>query len=130
MRAPACRSVPFTVWLLLIFTALCSAQSGRRGQPVPAPERRVAMVIGNAAYQHTAPLQNPAHDAQDIARVLKDLQRNAWGLYDMHGNVGEWVEDWKGDYPSGTVTDPAGPSSGSSRVYRGGSWSLDARYCR
>lgn len=55
---------------------------------------------------------------------------NAWGLYDMHGNVWEWVQDWFGDYPSGHVTDPTGPSSGSYRVVRGGSWGSFARSCR
>jgi len=55
---------------------------------------------------------------------------NAYGLYDMHGNVYEWVQDWKGDYPSGSVTDPTGPSSGSNRVLRGGSWDYYARHCR
>jgi formylglycine-generating enzyme required for sulfatase activity len=55
---------------------------------------------------------------------------NAWGLHDMHGNVWEWVQDWKGDYPYGSVTDPEGPSSGSSRVFRGGSWINIAGYCR
>jgi len=55
---------------------------------------------------------------------------NAWGLYDMHGNVWEWCQDWYGGYLSGHVTDPKGSSSGSSRVFRGGSWNSRARYCR
>jgi len=54
---------------------------------------------------------------------------NAWGLYDMHGNVWEWVQDWKGDYPAGSVTDPEGPLSGLYRVLRGGSWDNDAGFC-
>jgi len=57
---------------------------------------------------------------------------NAWGLKDMHGNVCEWCWDrWDGsDYPSGSVEDPLGPPSGSSRVVRGGSWYSIALFCR
>ena len=55
---------------------------------------------------------------------------NAWGLYDMIGNVHDWCRDWYGDYPTGSATDPAGPSSGLYRVLRGGTWAFSASDCR
>ena len=55
---------------------------------------------------------------------------NAWGLYDMLGSVWEWTGDWYGAYPSGMVTDPRGPSTGSDRVARGGGWRGLARVVR
>jgi len=61
--------------------------------------------------------------------AVKTKHANAWGLFDMHGNVGEWCSDWYGGYVAGFQRDPTGPSSGSGRVHRGGSWYGDAGSC-
>jgi sulfatase modifying factor 1 len=55
---------------------------------------------------------------------------NPWGLFNMHGNVWEWCNDYYGDYSIGEATDPTGPVSGSSRVFRGGCWGDDVSYLR
>ena len=63
-------------------------------------------------------------------RSVKSYEPNAWGLYDMHGNVWEWTSDFYGAYPSGTVVDPTGPDTASDRVIRGACWGDDAWNCR
>ena len=81
---------------------------------------------GGSGYSQTCSTTN------GTAKVGSYLP-NAWGLYDMHGNVWELCLDWYNSsyYGTAAVSDPAGPSSGSSRVARGGSWySQRAQYCR
>lgn len=69
-------------------------------------------------------------NSSSTTHPVKGKQANELGLYDMSGNVYEWCSDWKGNYNSSTQTNPKGPSSGSDRVLRGGSWGNYAKYCR
>ena len=70
------------------------------------------------------------YDGNSGTHNVKTKSPNELGIYDMSGNVWEWCEDWKGGYSSGSQTNPKGPSSGSDRVLRGGSWLSSAEFCR
>ncbi|WP_340076851.1 formylglycine-generating enzyme family protein [Leptobacterium sp. I13] len=59
-------------------------------------------------------------------KPVRSYPPNQWGLYDMHGNVWEWVSDWYGPYPKEEITDPKGASYGKEKVLRGGSWYFGA----
>ncbi|MGC9326226.1 MAG: formylglycine-generating enzyme family protein, partial [Candidatus Hinthialibacter sp.] len=78
--------------------------------------------IGNYAWYDL----NAGLNLHEVGELLP----NAWGFYDMIGNVFEWCHDYYGDYPSGLQVDPSGPSNGAARVRRGGSWMTLKDSCR
>jgi len=84
-------------------------------------------IVGDYAWY-----RSNANDAgEEYAHSAGSKKPNPWGLYDMHGNVWEWCQDWyEKNYLPGHVTDPKGPSSGTDRVFRGGGWDDYARFCR
>lgn len=68
-------------------------------------------------------------NSANTTHVVGQKAPNRWGLYDMMGNVHEWCQDWFGSLLGGSLTDPQGPASGSTRVIRGGGWNGDAGSC-
>jgi formylglycine-generating enzyme required for sulfatase activity len=75
-----------------------------------------AGLLGDYAWYQA----NTWADGEPYAHPVGSLLPNPWGLYDMHGNVWEWVQDWLGGYPAEAQIDPVGPPGGVYRVVRSG----------
>lgn len=131
-------------------TAFCRWLSEREGKPYRLPteaeweyacragtKTAYAMgeefPVGQYKHQHESWYPDPVHTRPEFEHVpltVGQFAPNAWGLYDMHGNVEEWVQDWYGPYEAGSQADPVGRADGDFRMTRGGSHSTRSAYLR
>ena len=119
------------------FITKLNAQTGKKYRLPTEAEWEYAARGGNQSkgykYSGSNSISNIAwYDANSnkMTHIVGQKSPNELGIYDMSGNVWEWCQDWLGNYNSSFQTNPTGPSSGSYRILRGGSWSYVARTCR
>lgn len=122
-------------------TAFCKWLSEKEGKPYRLPTEaeweyacragtQTPFVTGDGLDKVYQKQQETVWAPKDVPLTVGQTPPNAWGLYDMHGNVEEWCHDWYGPYEAAAQTDPVGRASGQFRVTRGGSHSTPVRYLR
>ncbi|HUS48516.1 MAG TPA: formylglycine-generating enzyme family protein [Phycisphaerae bacterium] len=121
-------------------TEFCKKLSTRTGRTVGLPTEAQWEYACRAESKTQYHFGEKDEDLGDYAWYLKNSngethsvggkKPNAFGLYDMHGNVWEWCSDWHAAYANAKKVDPSGPASGEERVLRGGSWNLNPQICR
>jgi len=89
-----------------------------------------SLTTAQANYDGNYPYRGEKGEYRERTVPVLSFEPNAWGLFQMHGNVWEWCSDWLGDYPAQPVIDPLGPAEGRKRVLRGGGWLNDGRRLR
>ena len=117
----------------LDFIRLLNAQTGANLYRLPTEaEWEYAARAGTTAdrYGNLDAVAWHGSNSDDRTHPVGLKAPNAWGLHDMLGNIWEWVADWYGRYPGGSVTDPQGPAFGSLRAIRGGGWNFIAAAAR
>lgn len=120
------------------FLAHLNRQSGKTYRLPTEAEWEYAARSGGASERYAGTSREPeladhawyAKNASNSTHAVGEKMPNGLGLYDMSGNVWEWCQDFKGNYGSGAQRDPKGPSSGSARILRGGSWNFGPEQAR